>query len=130
MSAGREAMAAVPGAAPTVFLALELSKASWIVALHTPAATRVSPHRLPAGDAEALLAFAAKARVAAVDATDDAGVAVVSCYEAGYDGFWLHRVLVAAGSPTWSSIPPASRSTAAPGGPRPTASTPRRCCGR
>ncbi|MDP6067009.1 MAG: transposase, partial [Alphaproteobacteria bacterium] len=22
---------------------------------------------------------------------------VVSCYEAGYDGFWLHRVLVAAG---------------------------------
>lgn len=97
MSAGREAMAAVPGAAPTVFLAIELSKASWIVALHSPAGARVSLHRLPAGDAEALLAFAEKARVAAAKATGEAAVAVASCYEAGYDGFWLHRVLAAAG---------------------------------
>jgi transposase len=96
MSAGREAVAAVPGAAPTVFLAIELSKASWIVALHSPAGARVSLHRLPAGDARALLAFAEKARAAAAEATGEA-VAVASCYEAGYDGFWLHRVLVAAG---------------------------------
>jgi transposase len=97
MSAGREAVAAVPGAAPTVFLAIELSKASWIVALHSPAGARVSLHRLPAGDAKALLAFAEKARAAAAEATGEAAVAVASCYEAGYDGFWLHRVLVAAG---------------------------------
>src|SRR3954452_23005025 len=96
MSAGREAVAAVPGAAPAVFLAIELSKASWIVALHSPAGARVSLHRLPAGDARALLAFAEKARAAAAEATGEA-VAVASCYEAGYDGFWLHRVLVAAG---------------------------------
>ena len=69
MNAGREAVAAVPGAAPTVFLAIELSKASWIVALHSPAGARVSLHRLPAGDAKALLAFAEKARAAAAEAT-------------------------------------------------------------
>jgi transposase len=97
MSAGRETVVAVPGVAPTVFLAIELSEASWIVALHSPAGARVSLHRLPAGDAEALLAFAEKARVAAAEATGEAAVAVASCYEAGYDGFWLHRVLTAAG---------------------------------
>jgi transposase len=75
VSAERETLAAVPGTAPTVFLAIELSKASWIVAVHSPAAARASLHRLPAGEA----------------------AAVASCYEAGYDGFWLHRVLVAAG---------------------------------
>src|SRR3954463_7332668 len=83
MSAGREAVAAVPGAALAVFLAIELSKASWIVALHSPAGARVSLHRLPAGDARALLAFAEKARAAAAEATGEA-VAVASCYEAGY----------------------------------------------
>src|SRR3954463_731984 len=83
MSAGREAVAAVPGAAPTVFLAIELSKASWIVALHSPAGARGPLHRLPAGDARALLAFAEKARAAAAEATGEA-VAVASCYEAGY----------------------------------------------
>src|SRR4051794_11122624 len=57
---------------------------------------RISLHRLPAGDARALLAFAEKARAAAAEATGEV-VAVASCYEAGYDGFWLHRVLVAAG---------------------------------
>src|SRR3954453_21353014 len=95
MSAGREAVAAVPGAGPAVFLAIELSKASWIVALHSPAGARVSLHRLPAGDARAL-AFAEKARPPAAEAPGEP-VAVASCYEAGYDGFWLHRVLVAAG---------------------------------
>src|SRR3954470_7140485 len=96
MSAERETLAAVPGAAPTVFLAIELSKASWIVAVHSPATARASLHRLPAGDARALLALAERTRTAAVEATGEA-VAVASCYEAGYDGFWLHRVLVAAG---------------------------------
>jgi transposase len=96
MSAELEAVVAVPGAGRTVFLAIELSKAGWVVALHSPAAARVSLHRLPAGDAKALLAFAEKARAAAAEATGGA-VAVASCYEAGYDGFWLHRVLVAAG---------------------------------
>ena len=62
MSAERETSAAVPGAAPTVFLAIELSKASWIVAVHSPAAARASLHRLPAGDARALLALAERAR--------------------------------------------------------------------
>ena len=96
VSAERETSAAVPGAAPTVFLAIELSQASWIVAVHSPATARASLHRLPAGDAKALLALAERARTAAVEATGEA-VAVASCYEAGYDGFWLHRVLVAAG---------------------------------
>ena len=43
-----------------------------------------------------MLALAERARTATVEATGEAA-AVASCYEAGYDGFWLHRVLVAAG---------------------------------
>ena len=34
---------------------------------------------------------------------------VVSCYEAGYDGFWLHRLLTEAGLRTMCSTLRASR---------------------
>jgi transposase len=134
MSAERETLAAVPGAAvpgaaPTVFLAIELSKASWVVAVHSPATARASLHRPPAGDARALLALAERARTAAVEATGEA-VAVASCYEAGYDGFWLHRVLVAAGIANLVVDPASLKVDRRAGGPRPTGSTPRRCCGR
>jgi hypothetical protein len=39
----------------TLFVALELSKASWLVALHSPAADKVSLHRLAGGDVQELL---------------------------------------------------------------------------
>jgi transposase len=75
-----------------IFVAIELSKKSWLMALLTPLGDRISLHTLPAGDGSALLQLLAAARRKAEVALGGA-VAIVSCYEAGYDGFWLHRLL-------------------------------------
>ena len=57
---------------------------------------------------------------------DDAPV--VSGYEAGRDGFWLHRFLTQEGSRTRSSTRPRSRSIAAGAAPSRTGSTPSSWC--
>jgi transposase len=80
----------------TLFVALELSKAKWLVGLHSPMADKVSRHTIAGGDAPALLTLIGAARQRA-EAGLGGTVRVVTCYEAGYDGFWLHRLLVAHG---------------------------------
>jgi transposase len=80
----------------TLFVALELSKAKWLVGLHSPMADKVSRHTIAGGDAPALLMLIGAARRRA-EAGLGGTVRVVTCYEAGYDGFWLHRLLVAHG---------------------------------
>ena len=79
-----------------IFAAIELSKAKWIVALCLPHLGKVSLYEIAGGDAERLLALLDRARTAAtaqgVEATE-----IYTCYEAGYDGFWLHRLLEAGG---------------------------------
>lgn len=80
----------------TIFVAIELSQKSWLVTLHSPDKDKLSRHRLEGGDHVELLALIGRVRERAAQALG--GVpAVVSCYEAGYDGFWLHRLLLAAG---------------------------------
>lgn len=89
--------ASVTGSQPaTLFVALELSKARWLVGLHSPTADKISRHTIAGGDAPALLALIDAARRRA-EASLGGQVRVVACYEAGYDGFWLHRLLVAHG---------------------------------
>ncbi len=80
----------------TLFVALELSKATWLVALHSPAADKISLHHLAGGDALGLLTLIERKRDQAQTALARP-VHVISCYEAGYDGFWLHRLLCASG---------------------------------
>jgi transposase len=80
----------------TLFVALELSKATWLVALHSPAADKISLHRLAGGDTQGLLTLIERKRDQAQTALARP-VHVISCYEAGYDGFWLHRLLCASG---------------------------------
>ncbi len=80
----------------TLFVALELSKATWLVALHSPTADKVSLHRLAGGDVQELLTLIERKRDQA-QATLARPVHVMSCYEAGYDGFWLHRLLCSSG---------------------------------
>src|SRR3954469_1809475 len=80
----------------TLFVALELSKAKGLVGLHSPMADKVSRHTTAGGDAPALLMPIGAARRRA-EAGLGGTVRVVACYEAGYDGFWLHRLLVAHG---------------------------------
>ena len=80
----------------TIFVAIELSQRSWLVTLHSPDKAKMSRHRLEGGDHAELLALVGRVRERAARALG-AVPAVVSCYEAGYDGFWLHRLLMAAG---------------------------------
>jgi len=80
----------------TIFVAIELSQKSWLITMHSPDKDRMSRHKLGCGDHAGLLALVDRVRERATRAVG-AVPAVVSCYEAGYDGFWLHRLLAAAG---------------------------------
>jgi transposase len=84
------------GHSGTIFVAIELSQRSWLATLHCPDRDKVSRHKLEGGDHAGLLALIKRVGERAA-ATLGAPPAVVSCYEAGYDGFWLHRLLVAGG---------------------------------
>lgn len=80
----------------TIFLAIELSQKTWLVTLHSPDRDRMSRHKLEGGDHAGLLELIEKVRGRAAEKLGSVP-RVVSCYEAGYDGFWLHRLLEAAG---------------------------------
>jgi transposase len=73
-----------------VFLALDLSRTGWVVALQTSADPRISTYKLRAGDVERLLDLIERARAREQQRSGHVPE-VRSCYEAGYDGFWLHR---------------------------------------
>jgi transposase len=80
----------------TIFVAIELSQKSWLITMHSPDKDRISRHKLEGGDHAGLLALINRVRERAT-LMMGAVPAVVSCFEAGYDGFWLHRLLTAAG---------------------------------
>ena len=77
-------------------IAIELSKASWVVGVQTPLSNKTSQYRLTAGDWKSLLKLIERIR-RQVGRELGRTVEVMSCYEAGYDGFWLHRLLEAHG---------------------------------
>ena len=80
----------------TVHIAIELSFSSWLVAARLPGAKKSRLHRIEGGDTGALLALIAELRSRA--STQLGGAAEVACcFEAGRDGFWLHRLLTAHG---------------------------------
>jgi transposase len=80
----------------TIFVTIELSQRNWLVTMHCPDQDKISRQKLEGGDHGGLLALIDRMRERASRALG-ASPAVVSCYEAGYDGFWLHRLLMAAG---------------------------------
>src|SRR3954462_4591723 len=85
-----------PSMPAAVFVALDLSRASWVVAVRTSGDDRVGTHKLRPGDVDRLLDLIERAR--AREGQGAGGpVEVWSCYEAGYDGFWLPRRLRAPG---------------------------------
>jgi transposase len=91
----------LPPAAPhddavRCLLAIELSKKSWIVAVNTPLSDKVSRHTLKPCNGKELLDLCERIRTRVARETKQR-VEIVSCYEAGYDGFWLHRLLEAHG---------------------------------
>lgn len=80
----------------TIYVAIELSQKSWLITVHSPDRGRFSRHKLEGGDGAGLLALIEKARARTAEKLGSSP-RVVSCHEAGYDGFWLHRRLLAAG---------------------------------
>jgi transposase len=76
--------------------AIELSKQSWVIGFIRPFSSKVSRRILSGGDWKGLLKLIEEVQTRASQETGRA-VEVMSCYEAGYDGFWLHRLLEAHG---------------------------------
>ena len=79
-----------------IFLSVEMSRLKWVVGMQTPVADKVALHALACGDVDALLALIDRGRAKLASAGIPAP-AVVVCYEAGYEGFWLYRRLIALG---------------------------------
>jgi transposase len=79
--------------ASELYMAFELSEKDWKLSLGDGVRSP-SRYTVAAGDAAALLECIAKAKVRCALAPE---ARVHSCYEAGRDGFWLHRWLIAQG---------------------------------
>ena len=73
-------------------LAIELSKKSWIVAITTALSDKISRYTLDGCDWKGLMELMERIRTR-VAREVSRPVEMISCYEAGYDGFWLHRLL-------------------------------------
>jgi transposase len=80
----------------TLFVSLELSRSRWLVTSNASGRDKVSKHDVASGDGCGLLALLARLRATAERHTGSA-VGVVVIQEAGLDGFWVHRLLVAKG---------------------------------
>src|SRR5258705_11784252 len=91
---------------PTILLAIELSASTWLVAARVPRLEKPHLHRIDGGDTAALLALISSLQARAARRLD-ATIGVVCCFEAGRDGFWLHRLLTAPGV-VWQVLEPTS----------------------
>ena len=82
--------------APTscVWLAFELGERTWKLGFTIGLGQRARIRQVPAGALDRVWMEIAEAKRRFHLAAD---TAVISCYEAGRDGFWLHRALVAQG---------------------------------
>jgi transposase len=76
----------------TVYVAFELSKAKWKLGIVVPGSEKMSRFTITGGDLAALAARLAAARAKAERHCKE--VRIVSCFEAGFDGHWLHRWLL------------------------------------
>ena len=88
--------AATHGETVRCLFAIELSKQSWVIGFNTPLSEKISRRTLSGCDWKGLLELIEDVR-ARVSREMGRAVAMMSCYEAGYDGFWLHRQLEAHG---------------------------------
>jgi transposase len=79
---------------PRLLLAFELSQRTWKLGFTTGQAQRPRLREIPAGAVDRLLE---EVRQAKVRFGLPAGAPVISCYEAGREGFWIHRWAVAQG---------------------------------
>jgi transposase len=80
----------------SIFASLELSRSRWLVTVMMPGGDKMSKYSVPGGDGGALLGLLDRLRArAGRHATSPVGI--VTIQEAGFDGFWIHRLLQANG---------------------------------
>jgi transposase len=75
----------------TVYVAFELSKAQWKIGVLLPGSAKMSRFTVGGGDVTTLAARLARLRAKAERCGQP--VRILSCYEAGLHGHWLHRWL-------------------------------------
>ena len=78
----------------TLYLAFELGNGSWRLGFTTGPGQKPRQRTVPARDGAGVLREIERAK-SRFDLPPEARV--VSCYEAGREGFWLHRFLLAQG---------------------------------
>ena len=76
----------------TVHVAFELSKSTWKLGVLLPGSSKLSRYTIAGGDVTELTKRLASVRARA-ERISGKPVRILSCYEAGYDGHWLHRWL-------------------------------------
>ena len=92
MTRTEESTAVATSVAPTLLLAFELGERTWKLGFTTGLGQRPRLRQIPAHATDRVLEEIARAKVRFELPAD---APVVSCYEAGREGFWLHRWLVA-----------------------------------
>lgn len=80
----------------TLYVAFELSRSTWQIGFVASGETTLSRYKVAGGDTAAVWRLISKKREQA-EKKQGRPVRVVSCYEAGYDGFWLDRWLAEQG---------------------------------
>ena len=90
----------------SIFVALELSRAKWLVGVGTSQRWTVRRHQVEGGDLDGLLALLRRLS-AGEEKRTRLPARVRVCFEAGRDGHWLHRALTSAGYDVYE-IDPAS----------------------
>jgi transposase len=80
----------------TLFASLELSKSKWVVTINSPGSEKFSKHVIEGGDGAGLLDLLSRSRAKA-EQRFGVRVKAIVIQEAGLDGFWIHRLLLANG---------------------------------
>jgi transposase len=86
---------ATTGEYATVHVVFELSKAKWMLGVLLPGSAKLSRYTIAGGDLVALAKRLSEVRAKA--GLCGKPVRILSCYEAGFDGHWLHRWLTQQG---------------------------------
>ena len=92
MTRTEESIAVTTSGTPSLLLAFELGERTWKLGFTTGLGQRPRVRQIPARSTDRLLEEIARAKVRFKLPAD---APVLSCYEAGREGFWLHRWLVA-----------------------------------
>ena len=75
-----------------LYASLELSSTTWLVTSLSPGSDKMSKHRIEGGDSCGLLDLLRRLQSKAVKRLG-APVRIVTIQEAGFDGFWIDRLL-------------------------------------